>query len=146
MATRPTIHDVAGEAGVSVTTVPDALNGKGRVDPATRGRVLEVVRRIGYRPNRHARGLRSGRAGALELLLPVGDDARNNEATSLEFYMRLASAAAASAFAQQQAVMLLPPRLGKGDLRGMALDRGIVVEPLPVMPGCGCSRISDFRW
>ncbi len=112
-----------------MTTVSDALNGKGRVDPATRARVTDVVARLGYKANRHARGLRSGRAGALGLVLPVRGDARTDEALSLEFYMRLASAAAASAFAQQEAVMLLPPQLGEADLRGLALDGGIVVDP-----------------
>lgn len=128
MAKRPTIHDVAQEARVSVTTVSDALNGKGRVDPKTRERVVDVVQRLGYQANRHARGLRSGRAGALGLLLPVTGDARTDEALSLDFYMRLAGAAAASAFAQQHALILLPPKLGR-DLGGLILDGGIVVDP-----------------
>src|SRR5215470_13924142 len=87
---QPTIHDVAKAAGVSVTTVSHALNGKGRVDPQTRARVARVVRRLGYRANRHARGLRSGRSGSLGLLLPVSGDARSDETLRLDFYMRLA--------------------------------------------------------
>jgi len=43
MPKRPTIHDVAQAAGVSVTTVSGALNGKGRVDPATRTRIADAV-------------------------------------------------------------------------------------------------------
>src|SRR6266550_6155811 len=76
---QPTIHDVAKAAGVSVTTVSHALNGKGRVDPNTRARVAQVVHRLGYRANRHARGLRMGRSGSLGLLLPVSGDARSDE-------------------------------------------------------------------
>lgn len=129
MTKRPTIRDVAQEAGVAIVTVSDALNGKGRVDPATRERVEEVARRLGYQANRHARGLRSGRSRALGLVLPVRGDARSDEALSLDFYMRLASAAAAAAFANEQALMLLPPKLTKADLRGLALDGGIVVDP-----------------
>jgi DNA-binding LacI/PurR family transcriptional regulator len=129
MSKRPTIRDVAREAGVSVTTVSDSLNGKGRVDPITRERVVEVVRRLGYQANRHARGLRSGRAGALGLVLPIRGDPRVDEALSLEFYMRLASAAAASAFSRQAALLLLPPKFGAVELRGLALDGGIVVDP-----------------
>jgi DNA-binding LacI/PurR family transcriptional regulator len=129
MAKRPTINDVASAAGVSVTTVSDALNGKGRVDPATRMRVEEVVRRLGYQANRHARGLRSGRSGALGLLLPVGADARSDEALSLDVYMRLSSAAAATTFAHQQALMLLPPSITLSGLRGFALDGGIITDP-----------------
>jgi DNA-binding LacI/PurR family transcriptional regulator len=129
MGKRPTIHDVAHAAGVSVTTVSDALNGKGRVDPATRARVQAVGRRLGYQANRHARGLRSGRSGALGLLLPVGADARSDEALTLDIYMRLASAAAATTFSHRQALMLLPPDITVSGLRGFALDGAIVVDP-----------------
>jgi DNA-binding LacI/PurR family transcriptional regulator len=129
MAKRPTIHDVASAAGVSVTTVSDALNGKGRVDPATRTRIEEVVRKIGYQANRHARGLRSGRSGALGLLLPVGADARSDEVLRLDVYMRLSSAAAAITFSHQNALMLLPPTITLSGLRGFALDGGIIVDP-----------------
>src|SRR5438046_10212833 len=96
MNNRPTIRDVAKAAGVSVTTVSHALNGKGRVDPNTRARVAQVVRRLGYRANRHARGLRIGRSGSLGLLLPVSGDARSDETLRLDFDMRLAGAAAAT--------------------------------------------------
>jgi DNA-binding LacI/PurR family transcriptional regulator len=129
MAKQPTIHDVAHAAGVSVTTVSDALNGKGRVDPATRLRVQAVGRSLGYQANRHARGLRSRRSGAVGLLLPVGADARSDEALSLDFYMRLASAAAATTFSHKQALMLLPPTVALSGLRGFTLDGGIVVDP-----------------
>jgi DNA-binding LacI/PurR family transcriptional regulator len=129
MGNRPTIHDVASAAGVSVTTVSDALNGKGRVDPATRMRVAEVVRKLGYQANRHARGLRSGRSGAIGLSLPVGADVRTDEALSLDFYMRLSSAAAATTFSHQQALMLLPPTITLSALHGFALDGGIIADP-----------------
>lgn len=134
MATRPTIRDVAKAAGVSVTTVSHALNDKGRVDPATRALVVQVVRQLGYRANRHARGLRSGRSGALALLLPVRAGTQADEALSLDFYMRLASAAAAAAFAQEQALMLLPPAIVQTGLRGLGVDGGIVVDPSPLDP------------
>lgn len=129
MGNRPTIRDVANAAGVSVTTVSDALNGKGRLDPATRARVQAVGRKLGYQPNRHARGLRSGRSGALGLLLPVRAEARSDEALTLDIYMRLASAAAATTFSHKQALMLLPPKITLSGLRGFALDGGIVVDP-----------------
>lgn len=134
MVTRPTIHDVAKAAGVSITTVSHALNDKGRVDPATRAHVMQVVGRLGYRANRHARGLRSGRSGALALLLPVQADVRTDEALSLDFYMRLATTAAAAAFAQEQALILLPPAIVQTGLRGLAVDGGIVVDPSPLDP------------
>jgi DNA-binding LacI/PurR family transcriptional regulator len=128
---RPTIHDVAKAAGVSVTTVSHALNGKGRVDPQTRARVAQVVRRLGYRANRHARGLRSGRSGSLGLLLPLSEDARSDETLRLDFYMRLASSAAMTAFTRENALMLLPPAIKAAGLRGLAIDGGIVADPSP---------------
>ena len=45
---RPaTLHDVAREAGVAVSTVSRALTQPDRISPATRARVQEVARRLG---------------------------------------------------------------------------------------------------
>ncbi len=63
MATRVKIGDVAAAAGVSITTVSHALNGKGRLPEATRRRVREVAERLGYQPSALARGLRAGAVG-----------------------------------------------------------------------------------
>jgi DNA-binding LacI/PurR family transcriptional regulator len=134
VVSRPTIHDVAKAAGVSVTTVSHALNGKGRVDPQTRALVAQVVHRLGYRANRHARGLRSGRSATLGLLLPVSGDVRSDETLRLDYYMRLAGAAATAAFAHEQALMLLPPVIAGAGLGGLAIDGGIVADPSPNDP------------
>jgi len=56
---------------VSVNTVSRALAGKPDVSPETRARVLEVAERLGYRPNKLARGLRSGKTGVVGVI--VGD-------------------------------------------------------------------------
>src|SRR4051794_21134137 len=53
--------DVARIAGVSGQTVSRVANGARYVDAATRERVLKAMRDVGYRPNRAARALRSGR-------------------------------------------------------------------------------------
>lgn len=52
-----TIKDVAGELGLSITTVSRALNGYPDVGERTRKRVSEVAQRLGYRPNRNAQRL-----------------------------------------------------------------------------------------
>jgi LacI family transcriptional regulator len=64
------IKDVAREAGVSVTTVSHVLNETPhtRIKEATRDRVIEVARRLDYRPNRIARGLRTRSSGMVGLL------------------------------------------------------------------------------
>ena len=48
---RPTLHDVAREAGVSHMTVARVLHGKQVVRPATAERVRAAVARVGYRPD-----------------------------------------------------------------------------------------------
>lgn len=57
---RPTIVDVAKEAGVSVTTVSNVINKKdGNYKPSTKRRVDNAIERLGYRPQTAARGLRA---------------------------------------------------------------------------------------
>lgn len=55
---RVTIHDVAAAAGVSISTVHQALKGKNGVSEATRERILEIVENLGYQPNIHAANLK----------------------------------------------------------------------------------------
>src|ERR1700712_3370336 len=64
-----TLHDVAREAGVAVSTVSRALTRPGRGNAATREHGQEVARRLGYRPNRIARALPSGRTLMLGVLV-----------------------------------------------------------------------------
>ncbi|WP_432995500.1 LacI family DNA-binding transcriptional regulator [Dactylosporangium sp. CA-233914] len=56
------MNDVARLAGVSHMTVSRVLNDHPNVSPATRQRVLEAVRQLGYRPNPMARGLAGRRS------------------------------------------------------------------------------------
>ncbi|GAA2800081.1 LacI family DNA-binding transcriptional regulator [Kitasatospora paracochleata] len=58
MATRPTMKDVAAEAGVGVMTVSRVVNGDPGVAPATAARVEEAVRKLGYHRDDVARQLR----------------------------------------------------------------------------------------
>jgi LacI family transcriptional regulator len=59
-----TIIDIAREAGVSIATVSRVLNRGEGAGPEVRTRVLEIVERLGYRPNISARAL-SGRRSYL---------------------------------------------------------------------------------
>ncbi|MFE9691874.1 LacI family DNA-binding transcriptional regulator [Micromonospora sp. NPDC005806] len=67
---RATIREVAREAGVSPSTVSRALSTPEIVNPTTRERVLRAAQRLGYAPNRAARGLITGRTGNLGLIVP----------------------------------------------------------------------------
>ena len=66
---RPTIADVAREAGVSKGLVSFALNDKAGVSPATRQRILDIASSMGWRPSLRARALSTDRAFALGLVI-----------------------------------------------------------------------------
>ena len=67
---RPTMADVAREAGVSAMTVSYTYSRPERVSPATAERVLAAARRLGYSgPHPGARSLRRRRAGSLGVVL-----------------------------------------------------------------------------
>jgi LacI family transcriptional regulator len=65
-----TIYDVAREAGVSMATVSRVVNGNPNVKPATRKKVLDVIRSLGYRPNAVARGLASKKTTTVGVVIP----------------------------------------------------------------------------
>src|SRR5688572_7174843 len=69
---RVTAAEVARQAGVSQPTVSLVLsnNPKARVAKATRTRVLQVAKALGYRPNLLALGLVHQRSFALGLIVP----------------------------------------------------------------------------
>ncbi|HEY6737465.1 MAG TPA: LacI family DNA-binding transcriptional regulator [Actinopolymorphaceae bacterium] len=67
-----TIRDVARAAGVSVATASKGLNGKGRMRPETRERIVQAARDLGFHANRNARSLSSGRTYTVGLLTRNG--------------------------------------------------------------------------
>ena len=69
-AKKISIEDVAHDAGVSMATVSRVLNGVGTVTEANRRKVLEVIRKLKYRPNASAQRLAAGRTNTIGLLIP----------------------------------------------------------------------------
>ncbi len=65
-----TIHDVAREAGVSVSTVSRVLNRKDDVAFETRQKVDEVISRLGYASSLAARGMRSNTTHVVGVIMP----------------------------------------------------------------------------
>ena len=51
----PTIKDVASRAGVSISTVSNALNGLSNVSESTRQRVIAASKELNYIPNINAK-------------------------------------------------------------------------------------------
>ena len=68
---RPTIRDIARDAGVSIATVSRVLNGRPDVSPGTRDVVLRVARDLQFSTNRSARGLQTGRTGLVAMTIPI---------------------------------------------------------------------------
>lgn len=128
------IRDVANEAGVSVTTVSHALNGKGRVGAETRVRIQEIAERLGYHPNAVARSLAGGRTGLIGLAV-----ARTLESefavSDFAYYAQLMSAATSVAFDTDCALVLASGVPGRPWM-GMRLDGLIVVDPVHDDPLC----------
>lgn len=71
---RPTIHDVARVAGVSLSTIDRVLNGRSGVRQATQNRVAEAMRELGYERNVAAANLARRRQDRLLFLLPSGSN------------------------------------------------------------------------
>ncbi|MER8198070.1 LacI family DNA-binding transcriptional regulator [Streptomyces microflavus] len=117
-----TLLDVARAAGVSKSTVSDALQGSGRVAEATRERVRAVAEQLGYRPNSAARRLRRSSTGAIGLHLP-------QTATRLDYYMNLAFGAVARAQEEGLDVVLLAPAGGASGRVASRVDGLLVIDP-----------------
>lgn len=70
MAPTTTMKRIAGELGVSITTVSKVLNNREDIGHATRARVLAKVAELGYQPNAVARSLTLRRTHTLGIVIP----------------------------------------------------------------------------
>lgn len=71
--TAVTLDDVARLGGVSRATASRALNHRAGVRPDVRERLTRLADSLGYRPNRAARNLATGRSSVLGLVIPSDD-------------------------------------------------------------------------
>ena len=65
-----TLKDVASLAGVTVTTVSRMMNGRCNVSPATRAKIEDAMKTLGYHPNELARGLAKKSSNIIGLIVP----------------------------------------------------------------------------
>ena len=70
MPPTTTMKRIAGELGVSITTVSKVLNNRDDIGHATRARVLAKVAELGYQPNAVARSLTLRRTHTLGVIIP----------------------------------------------------------------------------
>lgn len=65
-----TIYDVAKEAGVSIASVSNAINGKGKIGKKKREEIFKVMERLQYQPSVIASALMGKKTYTLGLLIP----------------------------------------------------------------------------
>lgn len=94
----PRLKDIAKIAGVSLQTVSYVMNNNGSVSEEVRARVRQIGKRMGYRPNRSAKAMRTGRSQTLGLVI---SDMSN------PFYAEFARAVERAAAAEGYAVLLV---------------------------------------
>src|SRR5919109_4073 len=66
---QTTMKRIAGELGVSITTVSKVLNNHGDISEATRGRVLAKIEELGYQRNAVARSLTLRRSHTIGIVI-----------------------------------------------------------------------------
>lgn len=86
---RPTVHDIAAAAGVSLATVDRVLNQRAGVRSVTREKVEQAIERIGYVRDVAAANLAKSRVYPFIFILPAGD---NSFMRGLEAQVRAAIA------------------------------------------------------
>ncbi len=67
---RLTIKDVAKIAGVSASTVSNALSGERHVNKETKKKIFDAVKKYRYTPNIIARGLSKKKTGIIGIIIP----------------------------------------------------------------------------
>lgn len=129
-----TIHDVARAAGVAPSTVSYVISGKRAVSPATRRRVQQQIRLLGYRPR--ASGL-TRRSNLLALLAP------HRPGVDAPTVMRFTSAATAAA-SSLGLDLLLAVEMVVDQLAGTVAPSVRLLPPrLAVRASTGSASISD---
>ncbi|MDQ2832169.1 MAG: LacI family transcriptional regulator, partial [Acidobacteriota bacterium] len=149
---RPTLVDVAREAGVGTTTVSRIINGGHYVKAGTFARVQAVMKTLGYQPSHAARAMKGERTRILGLIVPsLKDEFFANLADAVQTLARkkdyvlivLASADDATQETREIAVfesyrvdgmLVVPPRVQTQDflsaVRGMRVPVVAIDRPL----------------
>jgi LacI family transcriptional regulator len=124
---RPTMNDVAADAGVSLKTVSRVVNNVETVDPALSAKVIASIKKLGFRRNSVAASLRSG--GETRTIGIITADLSN------VFYTTLSSAVASIARSRGFQVIMASSEENPEIERSLALDlcqrrvSGLIVVP-----------------
>jgi LacI family transcriptional regulator len=128
---RPTIRDVAEQAGVSIATVSRVLNDRADVSVETRERVREVARSVGYSADPAARALATQRTRLVGVV--VGDNAGHRDLSLVFFGKVLAAISRRLAHGEYEALLQaidagVQHRFDAAILIGLDSDDALVAE------------------
>jgi len=124
---RVSIRDIADAAGVSLTTVSHALNGKGRVQPQTRERIFALAAELGYSANPHAQRLATGRH--MMIAVQISGFGGKALATDSAYFVDVLNSVSAAALDHGYTAVLAAPDMHPRDVDAFAVDGAIVVDP-----------------
>jgi LacI family transcriptional regulator len=126
----PGIREIAEKLRVSIGTVDRALHDRPGINPATRGKILELARSLGYRPNLAARFLSSRRQLRIGVNLP-------REIASFFDQLRGGIQDAARGFESSGVTIVSRtyPRLGQGESEALAEALKDELDGLIIAPG-----------
>lgn len=117
---KPTVHDIAMEAGVSLATVDRVLNRRPGVRAVTQARVETAIGRLGYVRDVAAANLAKGRVYPFTFILPVNEN-------SFMIDLRAQVSAAAVRLAGERIVLRI--------VEVPAFDVAALVDAIDTMPG-----------
>lgn len=129
---RPTISDVAREAGVSPTSVSFAFNQPTRISDGTRERIIATAETLGYSPDPVARSMSIGRTGTIGVLVPQPLP----EVVHNPYFSEFLAGVAEAAEDGDLPIMLVGPRQGSIEraVYGAAVDGLLTVGLEPFRP------------
>lgn len=117
-----TLKEISTELGLSVTTVSRALNGFPEVNEDTRLKVRQTADRLGYRPNRVAQRLVTGRSGMVGMILRIKPDMSADQT----FFESLTALTAALAARETDLVLAVDQEADPVEPYRKLLERNIV--------------------
>jgi len=134
-ANMATLKDISAELGLSVATVSRALNGFPEVNAKTRVKVEATAKRMGYRPNRTAQRLVTGKSNMVGMIAKLNAD-NLADRTFLEILTGLTAALAErdvdlvlSVDQGDNPVLAYEKMLERGILDGFILNAPMVDDP-----------------
>jgi LacI family transcriptional regulator len=128
---RSTIYEVARRSGVSTATVSRVMDNSTGFSAATRDRVLEAARELGWVPSGSARGLAKRRAGIVGVLFPDFSGAGEAEQESALYVDQVIRGAERAATAAGDAVLIAATRGAAG--RDLAFSVASKVDGLVIL-------------